>query len=86
MQFSSRKLGVGSQSIRLAIDKSGAAGLPLAVASEPQAYSFFLKQGFQESRHFDVDLSQWAPAHSGWGIFRLKWVGHVSIANAGRAC
>ena len=68
MQPSSRNLGIGSQLIQLAIDKAKAAGLPLAVAAEPQAYNFFLKQGFQETRHFDVDLKQWAPAQSGWGV------------------
>lgn len=67
----SRRQGIGSQLVQLSIEKAKAAGVPLAIASEPDAHEFFLRQGFRDTKHSDIDLSQWAPPHSGWGVFRL---------------
>ena len=68
----SRKQGIGSQLIQVALDKAKAAGLPLALCAEPPAHAFFLKQGFTDTSAADIDLSQWAPEYCGWGIFRIS--------------
>jgi hypothetical protein len=52
-------------------DRAKAEGVPLALCSEPAAYDFFVKLGFRDTRHVDIDLSKWAPAYSGFGMFRL---------------
>lgn len=67
-----RKRGIGSELVRLASEKAKAAGLPLAVGSEPQAYGFFLKQGFKDTKHADIDLRRWAPDNCGFGVFRIS--------------
>ena len=51
--------------------------LPLLLCAEPQSYGFYAGNGFEETTHADFDLSQWAPAYSGFGIFRLagmRWL------------
>lgn len=68
---SSRKQGIGAQLVRLALNEAKAAGVPLAVLSEPASHDFFLKQGLKDIKHVDIDLSKWAAAHSGFGVFRL---------------
>ena len=67
----SRKHGIGSQSMQICFDRAKAERVPLFLSSEPEAYDFFVKQGFRDTRHVDFDLSKWAPAYSGFGIFRL---------------
>jgi hypothetical protein len=47
-------------------------GLPLFVVSEPQARTFFVKLGFQDTHHVDMDLEKYAPEHCGFGNFRLS--------------
>ncbi|KAF9637086.1 hypothetical protein BFW01_g7982 [Lasiodiplodia theobromae] len=67
-----RKRGIGSELVRLASEKAKAAGLPLAVGSEPQAYGFFLKQGFKDTKYADIELRRWAPDNCGFGVFRIS--------------
>jgi hypothetical protein len=57
--------------VQVCFDNAKAEGLPLVVCSEPEAHDFFLALGFKDTRHFDIDLSKWAPAYSGFGMFRL---------------
>jgi N-acetylglutamate synthase-like GNAT family acetyltransferase len=71
VKSSSRRNGIGSQLVRECRKRAEGAGFPLVVSSEPAAYEFFLKNGFNESKHFDFDLSKWALPYSGFGIFRL---------------
>ena len=66
-----RRKGIGSQLVRIAVDKAAEAGIPFAVCSEPAAHDFFLKLGFKDIVHGDIDLRRWAPEHSGFGNFRL---------------
>jgi hypothetical protein len=78
---SHRKQGIGSSLVRLAADKAKATGLPLSVSSEPGASGFFLKHGFTETKHVDVDLSQWTPPNSEWGVQTERdEEGHLSNA------
>jgi hypothetical protein len=44
----------------------------LSLGSEPQAHEFFLAQGFKDTKHVDIDLRQWVPEYSGFGIFRFS--------------
>lgn len=45
--------------------------VPLVVGSEPASNTFFTKLGFKYIKHCDIDLSKYAPPHSGFGVFRL---------------
>jgi N-acetylglutamate synthase-like GNAT family acetyltransferase len=67
-----RHRGIGSHLIKLAIEQAKAAGLPLFLQSTPEEHRFFLKQGFRDTKHADIDLRQWAPPNSGFGNFRLS--------------
>jgi predicted N-acetyltransferase YhbS len=66
-----RRKGIGSQLVRIAVDKAAEAGIPFSVCSEPAAHDFFLKLGFKDTVHGDIDLRKWAPENSGFGNFRL---------------
>jgi hypothetical protein len=58
--------------MRVCFEKAKAEGVPLALCSEPTAYGFFLKQGLKDTKHVDIDLSKWAPAYCGFGVFRIS--------------
>ncbi len=66
-----RRRGIGSELVRLGVERAEKAGIVLAVGAEPEARDFFLSLGFKDSKYFDVDLSQWAPKSSGFGVFRF---------------
>ncbi|KAL3427841.1 GNAT family [Phlyctema vagabunda] len=68
---SSRRLGIGSELVKLCFERAKAEGLPLILSSEPAAYDFFASLGFKDTRHVDWDLSKWAPPHTGFGSFRM---------------
>jgi GNAT superfamily N-acetyltransferase len=69
---SHRRRGIGTQLVKLAVEKAEKAGLPLALGSEPAAHDFFLTQGFKDTKHVDIDLRKWAAEYSGFGIFRFS--------------
>ncbi|KAL4749892.1 hypothetical protein BDW72DRAFT_204334 [Aspergillus terricola var. indicus] len=66
-----RRRGIGRDLIRHVFAKAKA-GAPVAVSSEPQAYAFFTKMSFEETKSVEMDLAQWAPPYSGFGAFRLS--------------
>ncbi|PPJ55468.1 hypothetical protein CBER1_08018 [Cercospora berteroae] len=66
-----RGKGLGSRLLQRGLAEVRAAGVPLCVCSEPAARPFFDKFGFVEVVHADMDLSVWAPPHTGFGVFRL---------------
>ncbi|CBF83282.1 hypothetical protein AN3162.2 [Aspergillus nidulans FGSC A4] len=67
-----RRRGIGRDLVRHVFAKAKAAGVPVAVSSEPQAYAFFTEMGFEETKSVEMDLAQWAPSYSGFGAFRLR--------------
>lgn len=66
-----RGKGLGSQLLQHAFAQAKAARIPFCVCSEPAARPFFDKHGFTEVVHANMDLSTWAPPHTGYGNFRL---------------
>lgn len=64
--------GIGSKLVQLGSHRARAEGIPLVVCAEAPAYEFFVKLGFQDTRHCDIDLRKYAPANSGFGVFRLS--------------
>ncbi|RDW66944.1 hypothetical protein BP5796_09693 [Coleophoma crateriformis] len=66
-----RKRGIGSQLVRLCIDKAQAEKVPLVVFSEPEVHGFFLGLVFEDTKHVDIDLRKWAPKYCGFGMFRI---------------
>lgn len=64
--------GIGSELVQLGFDRAKAEGIPLAVCAEAPAYEFFVKLGFKDTIHCDIDLQKYAPANSGFGVFRLS--------------
>ncbi|KAL4799540.1 acyl-CoA N-acyltransferase [Aspergillus venezuelensis] len=66
-----RGRGLGKRLMEHLFNHSKALGIPIAVGGEPQVYDYFKKQGFKDVNHVDFDLAQWAPPHSGFGMFRL---------------
>ncbi|KAL4907942.1 hypothetical protein BDW74DRAFT_148274 [Aspergillus multicolor] len=67
-----RHRGIGRGLIQHVLTKAKAAGVPVAVSSEPQSYEFFTRLGFEEVKSVDMDLAQWAPPYSGFGLFKLR--------------
>lgn len=66
-----RGKSIGSQLLQRGFAEAKAAGVPFCVTSEPAARSFFVKSGFIEVNHADMDLGVWAPPYTGFGVFRL---------------
>ncbi|KAJ5201383.1 uncharacterized protein N7498_006046 [Penicillium cinerascens] len=64
--------GIGSKLVQLGFDRARAEGIPFAVCAEAPAHEFFIKLGFKDTTHYDIDLRKYAPAYSGFGIFRLS--------------
>ncbi|KAI8650933.1 N-acetyltransferase domain-containing protein [Fusarium keratoplasticum] len=69
---SHRQKGIGSLLLQEAFRRAHADRVPLALCSEPAAYSFYKNRGFQDTKHVDIDLRLWAPPYTGFGIFRLS--------------
>nr|XP_036576438.1 acetyltransferase [Colletotrichum truncatum]KAF6783176.1 acetyltransferase [Colletotrichum truncatum] len=70
VKLSHRKLGVGSRLIQEARARAKAEGIALSLCSEPTAYEFYVKRGFQDIKHVDIDLCRWTPPYSGYGVYR----------------
>ncbi|KAJ5917887.1 hypothetical protein N7454_010262 [Penicillium verhagenii] len=66
-----QRRGVGSTLIQLGVDRAKAEDISLAVCAEAPSIPFFEKLGFKETVHVDMELRKYAPANSGFGIFRL---------------
>ncbi|KAL3480443.1 acyl-CoA N-acyltransferase [Aspergillus californicus] len=66
-----RGRGIGKALMEYALTKAKSLDLPVVFVTEPQVYDFFVKQGFQVTHRVDLDLADWAPPHSGFGVFRL---------------
>ncbi|KAJ5353378.1 hypothetical protein N7452_002352 [Penicillium brevicompactum] len=66
-----QRQGLGSRLLHLGFNRAKAEGLPVTVGAEAPAHGFFDKLGFRETTHVDIDLREYAPPHSGFGIFRL---------------
>jgi GNAT superfamily N-acetyltransferase len=66
-----RGKGLREQLVHIAIDKAESAGIPLYLTSEPEGHDLYLKLGFKDTKHADIDLTRWAPSYSGFGLFRL---------------
>ncbi len=54
------------------LKKAEEVGVPLCIASEPQAHKFFLGRGFKDTTQSDIDLSKYSPEYNGFGVFRLQ--------------
>jgi predicted N-acetyltransferase YhbS len=63
---------LGSQLVRLCLDKARYAGIPLFLCSVPSAHGFYRKLGFVDVAYVDVDLSVWSVKYGGYGIYRLQ--------------
>jgi hypothetical protein len=47
------------------------AGLPIYLTAFPGAHGMYLKLGYADTGHFDVDLNEWAREKwTGYGIYR----------------
>ncbi|KAA8644997.1 GNAT family N-acetyltransferase [Aspergillus tanneri] len=68
---SSRRRGIGSALVQRCFERAKSEGLPVAVCAEPAAYEFYVNSGFKETKYADTDLARFAPAYSGYGMFRL---------------
>lgn len=69
--------GIGSKLVQLGFDRARAESIPFALCAEAPAHEFYVKLGFEETKHGDIDLNKYAPANSGFGNFRLTgmiWV------------
>ncbi|KAJ5651893.1 hypothetical protein N7507_009319 [Penicillium longicatenatum] len=68
---SHQRKGIGSKLVQLGFDRAHAEDIPLTICAEAPADEFFNKLGFEDMTHCDIDLRKYAPANSGFGIFRL---------------
>ncbi|KAF5003514.1 hypothetical protein FDECE_9937 [Fusarium decemcellulare] len=69
---SHRNRGVGSVLLKEAQRRARLQDVHIALCTEPAAYEFYKKRGFKDTMHADIDLCQWAPPYSGFGVFRLS--------------
>ncbi len=67
----SRKYGIGLLLMQVCFNGAEAAGVLLALYSEPVAYGFFIKSEYKDVKLVDIDISKLAPAYSGSGTSRL---------------
>lgn len=74
-----RGQGLGQSMLSHVVNKAKSEGLPVVLVSEPQAYGYWVKKGFKDTKHLDIDLEQWAAPYSGFGTFRLSGM----VLNAG---
>ncbi|KAJ5768256.1 hypothetical protein N7533_000839 [Penicillium manginii] len=71
--------GVGAKLVQLGFDRAKAENIPFALGAEAPSHGFYVKLGFKETTHADIDLAKYASAHSGFGVFRLNgmiWYPH----------
>lgn len=54
----------------VAFEKARAEGIPVVVQATTGNEEFFLKLGFEETRHADLDLAKWESG-SRLGMFRM---------------
>ncbi|KAJ5668525.1 uncharacterized protein N7477_007095 [Penicillium maclennaniae] len=69
---SCQRKGIGSKLVQLGLERAEAEGVPLAICAEAPAYELCVKLDFRDTNHCDIDLRNYAPAHSGFSIFRLS--------------
>jgi predicted N-acetyltransferase YhbS len=69
---SSRRQGIGSGLVTLALQKAKEASVPCFISAEPQARPLYLKLGFKDTEHFDIDLREYVPENCGFGVFRIS--------------
>jgi N-acetylglutamate synthase-like GNAT family acetyltransferase len=62
---------VGRQLLEIAFLRAREERLPLVVFSEPAAREFFGSLGFKEVGSAEIDLANFAPRGSRFGVFRL---------------
>lgn len=58
--------------MKLCLERSAAASVPLFLTSVPSAYSFYRKLGFMDTVYVDIDLAPWGPENGGYGVYRLQ--------------
>jgi len=75
-----RRRGVGSRLVQRCLDTAKSVGVCVRVSSEPAAHEFFVHQGFEDTKHVDMDLARYAPPYSGFGVFRLAGMGRTGFA------
>lgn len=63
--------GIGAKLVQIGFDKAKDDNIPFALCAEAPAHDFYVKLGFKETKHTDIDLAKYAPANSGFGVFRL---------------
>ncbi|KAI1416419.1 hypothetical protein F5Y13DRAFT_186038 [Hypoxylon sp. FL1857] len=68
----SRGKGIGTYPVQYCRDRAQLEGLPLTISAEPNHHDFFLRRGFRDAKHVDIDLRQWAADNSGYGVFRIS--------------
>lgn len=66
-----QKHGIGAKLIQLGFDRAKVENIPFVLCAEAPAHGFYIKLGFEETEHADIDLAKHAPAYSGFGVFRL---------------
>ncbi|KAI0479873.1 hypothetical protein F4859DRAFT_451946 [Xylaria cf. heliscus] len=69
---SSRRRGIGSWLLQMAQGHAAEEELPLRIIAEPNHHDFFVRRGFRDIKHTDVDLTKWAAPLSGYGAFRIS--------------
>jgi GNAT superfamily N-acetyltransferase len=75
-----RRRGVGSRLVQRCLDTAKSVGVCVRASSEPAAHEFFVHQGFEDTKHVDMDLARYAPPYSGFGVFRLAGMGRTGFA------
>lgn len=51
-------------------ERAARQGLPIYLTAFPGAHDLYLKLGYADKMHFDVDLNEWGTKYRGFGVYR----------------
>ncbi|KAN0089797.1 acyl-CoA N-acyltransferase [Hyaloscypha variabilis] len=77
--------GLGTKLMNFCADIADEARLPTFLTAFPGAHSLYLKLGYEEKTHYDLDLGSYGKKYRGFGIYRsygmLRQPGTASLEN-----
>ena len=65
-----QRRGVGSAMIRWALEHLHLDTIPVWLFGQPDGHHLYRKFGWRDVEEVDMDLSQWAGPHRGYGLHR----------------
>ena len=64
------KRGLGTKLMEYCHEIADGENLPIYLTAFPGAHHLYLKLGYEDIKHFDVDLNEYGEKYRGFGIYR----------------